>query len=800
MGIEDGSGRRFVGRGETVELLQRRFEEARAGVGGVTLVVGETGVGKTTLVDHLLGGFRSRGVRTLIGRAVPVDDPPPYSLLQSAFDSLGPETELGSGPESPETNATFRIGSDPSLAPGSAPATARYEERLLELLGAAGEQGTLSRELVLARIGDRFAEFTREGPTVLLLDGIARADDSSLTAVESVAERLRAQPLWILATSRPAASLSEAGRARLQKFESATHAEQLPLRPLTTGEVADYLKAHDRSREFSPDEVARRHAATGGNPLRLSQLDRRMAAGAPPPTPAGTPRPPLDKEAQRLLDVAAVLGPEFSFDLLLGASGEEAGRLSKVVDRLVERGLLFERPGDLLEFPQDRLREEAYRHLTDGNRRVIHRRAGVAREAMDTPGPSRVFGLARDFYLGKEERKSVEYNRIAAQIAVGAMAPEVAREFLAHALESQRSLDPDDIAAESELVLELGRVTYEVGRLEESERVLRDFLDQGKNDPRVAPLLVATLEICLCQVLTARGDLGGARILAETVLSAPGLESEPLIRIGAHHQLGLAAYYDGHFPEALVHHTEEMRLARGAGNERVIAHAQIWRSGVLAMMGEGEQAIVGAREVAATLDRSGSVGESAQGHLFLGNMLADAKPSSRHRTEAILELGKAIRLGEEAHDPRRVGWALCHTAELLRQEGRWTESTERAQRAVEILAQIGDRVGQSVAMKVRGQVAMARGDYDLAQADFVDAYRDLHGLNNTLYEIDVVLRLAQLASVRGDPARALGHVAELERLKLATARPDLVEEFELLRSTIAGSSAQQHSDAPPPPT
>ncbi len=797
MGAETGSNRLFVGRGETVELLHRRFESARGGAGGVTLVVGETGVGKSTLVDHLLEGFRARGVRTLIGRALAVDDPPPYSLLQSAFDSLEAEAKLRSGGNPPAADATFQIGSAPSLGAESSTAPDRHEERLLELLGVAGERVKMSRELVLARIAEQFVEFTREGTTVLVLDGIARADDSSLTAVEYVAEHLQHQPLWILATSRPAASLSDAGRARLEKFERATHGDTIPLRPLTTGEVADYLRVHDRTRTFSPDEVARRHAETGGNPLRLSQLDRRMSAGPPSPAPPGTALPPLDKEAQRLLDVAAVLGPEFSFDLLLGASGEEAERLTKVVERLVDRGLLFERPGDLLEFPQDRLREEAYRHLTDSTRRVIHRRAGAARETMGTVGPTRIFGLARDFYLGKEERKSVEYNRIAAQIAVGAMAPDVAREFLVRALESQRSLDPEDRDAESELVLELGRVTYEVGRLEEAERVLREFLERGKDDPRLSPRLRATLEIYLGQVLTARGDLTGAAHLAETVLSAPGLEGEPLVRIGAHHQLGLARYYDAHYPEALAHHTEEMRLEREAGNDRLNAHAQIWRAGVLAMMGQGEQAIVEAREVAAALDRLGSAGESAQGHLFLGNMLADAKPSALHRTEAIAELGKAIRLGEEAHDPRRVGWALSHTAELLRQEGRWKEATEKAQRASEVLGQIGDRVGQSVAVKVRGQVAMARGSYDLAEADFLEAHRVLHELNNTLNEIDVVLRIGQLASARGDAATARRQIAELERMNLSTARPDLIEELELLRQTVATTSGETLPRDPP---
>jgi tetratricopeptide (TPR) repeat protein len=244
-------------------------------------------------------------------------------------------------------------------------------------------------------------------------------------------------------------------------------------------------------------------------------------------------------------------------------------------------------------------------------------------------------------------------------------------------------------------------------------------------------------------------------------------------------------YYDGRYSEALAHYTEVMRLAREANDERGFAHAQMWHAGCLAMMGQPEQALVEARQQAATLDRLGRVGESAQGHLFLGNMLADDKSTPQIRAEAIAELGKAIRLGAKAQDPRRVGWAFYHTAELLREEGRFKEALSNAQQARDTLARIGDRVGQAVSIKVQGQVAMEEGAYDRAEADFLEAHKLLQGLNNRLNEIDVVLRLAQLLAARGDRTGALRHVAELERLDLPAARSDLATQFEQLKNKLA---------------
>ena len=81
MGAELGSSGPFIGRHETVELLHRRFGEARAGSGGVTLLLGDAGVGKSMLIDELTREVRTHGVPVLLGRAPAVDDPPPFSLL-----------------------------------------------------------------------------------------------------------------------------------------------------------------------------------------------------------------------------------------------------------------------------------------------------------------------------------------------------------------------------------------------------------------------------------------------------------------------------------------------------------------------------------------------------------------------------------------------------------------------------------------------------------------------------------------------------------------------------------------------
>ena len=784
MAAEAGPGRPFVGRGEVVEALRRRLEYVRAGSGEVTLLVGEGGVGKSALVTHLVAEMRTGGVAVLVGRAPPLDAPPPFSLLRSAIESA---REAASGPDSggtPPASDAALLGLVPQLGGETLPNLVSIEQRLLDDLGQADDRGEQARDRVIAVLAERLVELTHRGPLVLVLEDIHRADDPSLAAIALLADRLLHEPFWLLATSRPTASLSDAGRGRLELFEQAARAREIVLPPFTREEVAEYLRRNDPSGAYSPDEVERRFAESSGNPLRLEQIGRRAATRGPVPSTV----PELGPDEQRAIEVAAVLGPEFSIDILRRVSGEsDEKRFAEVVGHLVGAGRLVEHSGELLAFPGDRPREEIYARLSDRRRELLHWSAGETLEATGHGGVSTVFALARHFYLGRSSRKSVKYNRLAAEVADRALAPEVALDHLRRAMESQHDLKPPNIEEETDLVLEVARVSEELGQLVEAETTLREFLGREANDPRLTLRRRASLEIFLSWVLCSRGDLAPAFEFAHKVLATPGLEHWPILKVGAHHQLGFVLYYEGKYAEALVHHTEELRLARPIGNNLVTLRARIWRIADLAMMGPTAEAVAEARAVTVERDRLNSTRESGQAHLFLGDMLADARCTPAQRREAMDEYAKAIEFADQSHDPRRVAWARYKTGELLREARRFDDAGQNLRSAREIFTQMGDRVGLSMTVKVEGQIALDQGDLALAESHLLEAYRLLKGSRHALEEIDVVLQLAHLENARGDRANAERHVTELERLRLSALRPDLVPEFTQLRQSIAAA-------------
>ncbi|MCI4328659.1 MAG: ATP-binding protein, partial [Thermoplasmata archaeon] len=80
-----GVDRPFVGRLEVLDSLRRRRDLARDGRGGVTLVEGNAGVGKSTLIEQLAHEAHAKGLRVVLTRTPSLESPPPLQLFRSVI-------------------------------------------------------------------------------------------------------------------------------------------------------------------------------------------------------------------------------------------------------------------------------------------------------------------------------------------------------------------------------------------------------------------------------------------------------------------------------------------------------------------------------------------------------------------------------------------------------------------------------------------------------------------------------------------------------------------------------------------
>src|SRR3954469_9730808 len=292
----------LLGRDEERLALDRLLAEARDGRRGVLALVGEPGIGKTALLDHV--AERAEGMRVLRARGVESEAEVPFAGLAELL-----RPALGALDRIPQPQASALAG---ALALGPATAQDRFA------IGAA----TLSL----------LSAYAEEAPLALLVDDAHLLDGSTAEALLFAARRLVADPIALVLTVREGEpSLLDGADLRVLHVPGLGRSDAAEL----LGDV--------------PAEAAERlYRATGGNPLALLELAEegpRLAAvpgEAPVPISARIAAAfarrleRLPAPTRRLLVLAAAsdggdvavlarAGAELGLDVAELAPAEEAG-------------------------------------------------------------------------------------------------------------------------------------------------------------------------------------------------------------------------------------------------------------------------------------------------------------------------------------------------------------------------------------------------------------------------------------------------------------------------------------------
>jgi DNA-binding CsgD family transcriptional regulator/tetratricopeptide (TPR) repeat protein len=332
---------KLLERERVLSAVADRIEGALGGSGGALFVVGESGLGKTSILERAVEMASGR-IPVAFGRGESMEQTVAFGLAQQALGRAGADLlDLGAG----------------AVAEPSVP----YHRALRWLEGRSG------------------------APLLIALDDLHWADPDSLRLFGFLARRCGRLPVALVGTLRPwpeealllARALSEAGEATLEQLA--------PLSPTAVGTLIG-----PRSwGALSDGERRRAFDLTRGNPLLVEQLGRALARGEHLPGPdAGLPAladalllsrfAGLDQEGLACARAGSVLGTTWRPHLACEIAGLAEPAADRAVTALVRSGLVVDLGGGEVRFAHPLFAQALYDDLPSPTRRQLHTRAARA--------------------------------------------------------------------------------------------------------------------------------------------------------------------------------------------------------------------------------------------------------------------------------------------------------------------------------------------------------------------------------------------------------------------------------------
>ncbi len=376
---EQWKERSFVGRGAEFRTCYDRWERVQRGEPQHLLVRGESGIGKTTLVERLTTSMALEGASVARVQCYELERELPFGVTGSVVNHLLDLPGAGATPP----------GQLAELGRLSAKVRQRYPSLPAPIETTGESARILYTEAVMALI----SAVAEEHPVVLVIDDIHLADATSLTVLHLMLRRLEALPLMVMLTASSAPEAETPSTRRFQENAVSLNLAPLVLGPLTDGESAELLE-HLVAATGDPGPSIRRAILAGGrgNPMVLELLvgdwrrrgDGCLALSVSAMT-ARAERPPKET-FQRLVEgtLAALTGEERSVVELAAILGQRLNDLTMytMVDLPVTRTMramasltghrILRDAGSHLEFANEFMRGQCYVGTAAPLRRMLH--------------------------------------------------------------------------------------------------------------------------------------------------------------------------------------------------------------------------------------------------------------------------------------------------------------------------------------------------------------------------------------------------------------------------------------------
>jgi tetratricopeptide (TPR) repeat protein len=767
----------FVGREAELAALTADLETAAAGRGGVVLLAGEPGIGKTRLAEELAAQASARGALALWGRCWEGEGAPAFwpwiqvirGYVQAA-DQVTLRHEMGAG------------------AADIAQIVPTVRECLLDLPSPPPVEPEAAR----FRLFDSLAGFLRAAggrrPLLLVLDDLHWADAPSLALLRFVSRELDGPGPLVVGSYRH----TEVGRghpllATLADLTRGQGRRRLLLGGLDQQDVASFVTLV-AGVEPSPELAVAVHQQTDGNPFFVTEVVRLLAsqgrlrhveagrAGLAVGLPEGVKAVVaqrlggLSDDCRRVVEVAAVFGREFELRALEPASGLDADRLLELLEEAEAARVVGAVPGGLgrWRFAHALVREVLYEGLPAARRVRLHGRVGEALEALYAadPGPH-LAELAHHFVEaapGGQElaARAVRVATLAGRRALELLAWEDAAGLFERALAALELAEQPDQRQRCELLLALGEARMAASVVPGARAAYRQA---GELARRIgAPEAVARAGLGLgVEFTSGMVDPVEVELLEEALVALGGADSPLRARVLA--RLAKALLFTSQVERRLALSEQAVGLARRLGDPATLA----------AVLYDHHQAIWGPDRTEATNELLAVASEVVGLAERLGDRAMVLRGQGLRRND-LLELGDLAGFDADLAAAER-------TAQQLRQlHYHWQLSLARATRAL-----LAGRFAQAEELAAHGlAIGRRAGDQgvEIYYPGVLGSLRFMQGRFGETVALfqDLTARYPALTPPRAALAAALAEVgctsearAEVERLAddLATVARDL---------------------------
>jgi class 3 adenylate cyclase/tetratricopeptide (TPR) repeat protein len=703
----------LVGRDEELALLRRRWRQAQDGEGQVVLLSGEPGIGKSRLVQELKDHVTQDGAIRIEFRCSPYhQNSALYPLIEHLQRVL--HFALGDIPQDKlrkleQTLARYRFPQADTVPLLAALLSLPQPEGLppLTLSPQRQKQKTLDtlvrwlfEEAERAVVYAVWEDLHWADPSTLEFLGVCLGQVPTARMLKVLTFRPEFTPPW---ASR--SHFSHLVLSRLGRTQSSTIVEQLTGGKALPAEVVHQIVAKTDGVPLFVEELTKSVVESVG-----AHSSASLQSLGIPATLHDSLMARLDRlgAAKEIAQVGAVLGREFSYELLYAVSAVDEDTFQHGLRQLVEAELVYQSglpPQARYLFKHALVQDTAYQSLLKSRRQQLHHQvAQVLEEKFPETKETQPELLAHHCTEAGLTERAIPYWQQAGERASQRSAYEEAVAHLTQGLEVLKTLPDTPERAQQELFLQLALNMallairgYTAPEVEKAATRARELCQQLGETLLLVPVLDR-----LAMFYFVRGEVQTARELAEQMLRLAQSAQDRYLLLMAYARLGIPLYLLGELTSARTHSEQAMALYDPQTHPRstISTHdprvdCLSYASWTLWQLGYPEQALRRSQEALALaegLSRPFSLAV-ALGFAARFHVLRREGQVARERAEAVMTLSTEqgfpywLAWGMEVQ-----GWALAEQGQM--QEGIAQMRQSRDPFVLALLAEAYGKVGQ----------------------------------------------------------------------------------------------------------